>query len=87
MNNQASAAEAENNDKQQQIRVKSGTFSDYMDMLVFLKEAKTKPLIPKLNPKMCLTCWQVFTDKEKMDHPQSGGPGPNPVKHKITGTF
>ena len=58
-----------------------------MKMLVFLKDPKTKPIISKLNPKMCLTCWQIFTDREKHDHQQSGGPGPNPLKHKITGTF
>jgi hypothetical protein len=58
-----------------------------MELLVFLKEAKTKPIIEKLNPKMCLTCWQIFSDQEKNDHPQSGGVDSNSVKHKITGTF
>ena len=58
-----------------------------MELLVSLKEAKTKPIIEKLNPKMCLTCWQIFSDHEKNDHPQSGGADLNAVKHKITGTF
>ena len=69
------------------VKVCSQDFADYMDLLVFLKEAKTKPIVAKLNPKMCLTCWQIFSDREKVDHPQSGGAGPNAVKHKITGTF
>ena len=69
------------------MSVFSETFADYMKMLVFLKDPKTKPIIAKLNPKMCLTCWKIFTDREKQDHPQSGGSGPNPLKHKITGTF
>ena len=70
------------------VKVQSEDFENYMNMLVFLKDPKTKPIISKLNPKMCLTCWQIFSDREKKDHPQSGaGSGPDFVKHKITGTF
>ena len=71
------------------IAVCSEDFTEYMKLLVFLKEPKSQPIIAKLNPKMCLTCWQIFTDREKLAHPQSGGPAPSPtaVKHKITGTF
>ena len=69
------------------IRVDSAAFTHFIEMLVYLKEPVRKPIIEKLNPKMCLTCWHIFTDREKTEHPQGGGPGPNPPKHKITGTF
>ena len=68
------------------IKVISDTFDSYMDLLVFLKDPKSKPIITKLNPKMCLTCWQIFTDQEKASHLQSD-PSQPLVKHKITGTF
>ena len=68
-------------------KVISEEFDHYMELLVFLKDPRTKPIISKLNPKMCLTCWQIFSDREKADHLQSGGPGPSEIKHKITGTF
>lgn len=69
------------------VLVNSADFDDYMSLLIFLKEPKDKPIVSKLNPKMCLTCWQIFSDREKLEHQQSGGPGPNAIKHKITGTF
>ena len=68
------------------VRVNSDDFKHYMDLLVFLKDPKTKPIISKLNPKMCLTCWTIFTDREKLDHPQKAA-NPSQVSHKITGTF
>ena len=47
------------------IKVDSTDFAEYMDLLVWLKDPKSKPILAKLNPKMCLTCWMIFTDREK----------------------
>ena len=58
-----------------------------MSLLTFLKDPKKRAIISLMNPKMCLTCWLIFSDEEKNEHKMSGGPGPNPIKHKITGTF
>ena len=74
-------------DERQEILCSSVDFDKYLQLLTFLKDPKSKPIVSKFNPKMCLTCWVIFTDKEKNDHLQSGGSGPNPHKHKITGTF
>ena len=69
------------------VPVQSQEFTDYVKQLQFLKDPKSKPIIARLNPKMCLTCWLVFTDKEKHEHPQVLPPNSSAVKHKITGTF
>ena len=73
--------------KNDMVLIESSHFEEYMNLLIFLKDPKDKPIISKLNPKMCLTCWQIFSDREKHEHVQIGSGGPNPIKHKITGTF
>ena len=55
-------------DAKQDVLVNSEDFERYLKLLLFLKDPKSIPIIAKLNPKMCITCWQIFTDKEKDQH-------------------
>jgi hypothetical protein len=68
---------------------------DYVKLLEYLKDPKAHLQAAKLEPRMCLSCWVIFSstqEAEQHPHQMSGAvsAGSNlkrPEKHKITGTF
>ena len=58
----------------------SEAFQKQMKILQFLKEPEGQPVITKMNPKICLTCWVVYTDADARHHPST-------QNHTSTGTF
>ena len=46
------------------VEKNSEAFLRQMKILGFLKEPEGMPAITKMNPKICLTCWTVFTDAD-----------------------
>ena len=67
-------------DKQNYVDSNSEAFKQQMQVLGFLKDPEGDISITKSNPKICLTCWVIFTDADAKHHTQSGG-------HVTTGTF
>ena len=49
----------------------SDAFQKQMKILAFLKEPEGFPIITKMNPKICLTCWVVYTDADARLHPST----------------
>ena len=49
----------------------SEAFARQMKILHFLKEPECQPIITKMNPKICLTCWVVYTDADARHHPST----------------
>ena len=51
-------------DKQDYVDVKSEAFKQQMQILGFLKDPEGDITVTKMNPKICLTSWIIFTDAD-----------------------